>query len=146
MAARFPLTCRDRTPAWCGGRPAHKTTDPVGISRSAAHEAQILNRQQGEIDRSSQRTEGDEAAVGGEAVDVLAAELRRRDRRPAALGRPREGGSPELPQLLEEGRRDGQVRVVPEPHREDRVYPLGLRCGGGPHEEIKHTFVALRSI
>ena len=36
------------------------------------------------------RTEGDEAAVGGEVVHLLPAQLRRRDRRPAALGRPRE--------------------------------------------------------
>ena len=72
------------------------------------------------------RTEGHEAAVGGEAVHVLAAQLRRRDRRPAALGRPRER-VPEVLQLLEEGGRDGQVGVVPETHREDGVYPLGLQ-------------------
>lgn len=110
----------------------------VGNSSASdtAHAAQNLNRQHKTNHPHDDPTEGHEAAVGGEAVDVLAPQLRRRDRGPAALGRPREG-APELPQLLEEGGRDGQVRVVPEPHREDRVYPLGLRG----QEEIKHVVV-----
>lgn len=73
------------------------------------------------------RTEGDEAAVGGEVLHELPAELRGRDRRPAALGRTGEG-VPDVLQLLEEGRRHGRVRVVPETHGEDGAYLPGRGC------------------